>query len=395
MDTTLSLWEDKTEITVEELAALAPEQVFLADIRDPAAFDRGTVPGAVNLNPLELQAGSVDLPEDKLIVLLCMWGKISLGLAANLRDQGWTAVSLQGGYSLWLQKKLERENALAAEDSQRLKRIESSLRRKYKRRISSKFVQAICDYDMIQPGDRIAVCISGGKDSMLMAKLFQDLKRHNKIPFDLVFLCMDPGYNEMNRKIIEENARMLGIPATIFETQIFDAVYNIDKSPCYLCARMRRGYLYRRAMDLGCNKIALGHHYDDVIETNLMGMLYGAQIQTMMPKLHSIHFDGMEVIRPMYLIREADIIHWRDYNDLHFIQCACRFTDTCTTCRPDGTSVSKRTEVKKMIAEMKKTNPYVEGNIFRSMENVNLDTVIGYKQHGVRHSFLEGYNEIR
>ena len=188
MDTTLSLWEDKTEITVEELAALAPEQVFLADIRDPAAFDRGTVPGAVNLNPLELQAGSVDLPEDKLIVLLCMWGKISLGLAANLRDQGWTAVSLQGGYSLWLQKKLERENALAAEDSQRLKRIESSLRRKYKRRISSKFVQAICDYHMIQPGDRIAVCISGGKDSMLMAKLFQDLKRHNKIPFDLVFL---------------------------------------------------------------------------------------------------------------------------------------------------------------------------------------------------------------
>lgn len=225
-----------------------------------------------------------------------------------------------------------------------------------------------------------------------MAKLFQELKRHNKFPFEVVYLVMDPGYNESNRKIIEENARMLGIPATIFETQIFDAVYNVDKSPCYLCARMRRGYLYRKAMDLGCNKIALGHHYDDVIETNLMGMLYGAQIQTMMPKLHSIHFDGMEVIRPMYLIREADIIHWRDYNDLHFIQCACRFTDTCTTCRPDGTSVSKRMEVKKMIAEMKKTNPYVEGNIFRSMENVNLDTVIGYKQHGVRHSFLEGYD---
>ena len=256
----------------------------------------------------------------------------------------------------------------------------------------SRFAKAVRDYELIQENDKIAVCISGGKDSMLMAKLFQELKRHNKFPFEVVYLVMDPGYNAANRKIIEENARILGIPATIFETQIFDAVYNIDKSPCYLCARMRRGYLYRRAMDLGCNKIALGHHYDDVIETNLMGMLYGAQIQTMMPKLHSIHFDGMEVIRPMYLIREADIIHWRDYNDLHFIQCACRFTDTCTTCRPDGTSVSKRMEVKKMIAEMKKTNPYVEGNIFRSMENVNLDTVIGYKQHGVRHSFLEGYN---
>ena len=240
--------------------------------------------------------------------------------------------------------------------------INFSIRRKFHVPLFSRFAKAVRDYELIQENDKIAVCISGGKDSMLMAKLFQELKRHNKFPFEVVYLVMDPGYNAANRKIIEENARM------------------------------RRGYLYRRAMDLGCNKIALGHHYDDVIETNLMGMLYGAQIQTMMPKLHSIHFDGMEVIRPMYLIREADIIHWRDYNDLHFIQCACRFTDTCTTCRPDGTSVSKRMEVKKMIAEMKKTNPYVEGNIFRSMENVNLDTVIGYKQHGVRHSFLEGYN---
>ena len=320
---------------------------------------------------------------------------------AELNRRGIPSRSLTGGYNGWLLAHLAGDTPDKSEAEKeearlvRQKRIEDSIRRKFHVPLFSRFAKAVRDYELIQENDKIAVCISGGKDSMLMAKLFQELKRHNKFPFEVVYLVMDPGYNAANRKIIEENARMLGIPATIFETQIFDAVYNIDKSPCYLCARMRRGYLYRRAMDLGCNKIALGHHYDDVIETNLMGMLYGAQIQTMMPKLHSIHFDGMEVIRPMYLIREADIIHWRDYNDLHFIQCACRFTDTCTTCRPDGTSVSKRMEVKKMIAEMKKTNPYVEGNIFRSMENVNLDTVIGYKQHGVRHSFLEGYNEIR
>lgn len=274
-------------------------------------------------------------------------------------------------------------------------KIERSIIKKFRKQLWTPFIVAVKRYELIQAGDKIAVCISGGKDSMLMAKLLQELQRHSEVPFELVYLVMDPGYNEINRQKIESNAALLHLPITVFETNIFDVANNSEKSPCYLCARMRRGYLYRRAMDLGCNKIALGHHYDDVIETNLMGMLYGAQIQTMMPKLHSIHFDGMEVIRPMYLIREADIIHWRDYNDLHFIQCACRFTDTCTTCRPDGTSVSKRMEVKKMIAEMKKTNPYVEGNIFRSMENVNLDTVIGYKQHGVRHSFLEGYNEIR
>ena len=226
-----------------------------------------------------------------------------------------------------------------------------------------------------------------------MAKLFQELKRHNKFPFELVFLVMDPGYNEANRAVIEHNAKLLGIPITVFETEIFDAVYNVEKSPCYLCARMRRGYLYSKAKELGCNKIALGHHYDDVIETILMGMLYGAQVQTMMPKLHSTNFEGMQLIRPMYLIREADIKHWRDYNDLHFIQCACKFTDTCTTCRTDGTSVSKRMEIKNLIAELKKANPHIESNIFRSVENVNLHTVIAYKKDGVKHSFLEGYDD--
>ena len=250
---------------------------------------------------------------------------------------------------------------------------------------------AIDDYQMIADGDRIAVGISGGKDSMLMAKLFQELLKHGKANFELVFLVMNPGYNEDNWKIIQDNAKVLGIPLTVFETQIFDTVADIDKNPCYLCARMRRGYLYSHAKELGCNKIALGHHFDDVIETILMGMLYGGQVQTMMPKLHSIHFEGMELIRPLYLIREEDIKHWRDYNSLHFIQCACRFTDTCTTCRPNGESASKRMEIKHMIAEMKKVNPYVETNIFRSIENANLDTVVAYKKNGVRHSFLEDY----
>ena len=228
---------------------------------------------------------------------------------------------------------------------------------------------------------------------MLMAKLFQELKRHNKFNFEVKFLVMDPGYSPENRKVIEENARKMKIPIQIFESNIFESVFEIEKSPCYICARMRRGYLYNFAQQMGCNKIALGHHYDDVIETILMGMLYGAQVQTMMPKLHSTNFEGMQLIRPMYLIREADIKHWRDYNDLHFIQCACKFTDTCTTCRTDGTSVSKRMEIKNLIAELKKVNPHIESNIFRSVENVNLHTVIAYKKDGVKHSFLEGYDD--
>ncbi|MCD8153634.1 MAG: ATPase [Clostridiales bacterium] len=276
--------------------------------------------------------------------------------------------------------------------AERQREIEVSIRRKYHRELFSPFARAVRDYELVKANDRIAVCISGGKDSALMAKLFQELQRHNKVSFELVFLGMDPGYNEENRKRIESNAEILGIPLTIFETRIFDAVDHIDKSPCYLCARMRRGYLYNQAKSLGCNKIALGHHYDDVIETILMGMLYGGQMQTMMPKLHSIHFQGMELIRPMYLIREKDIKRWRDSNDLHFLQCACHFTETCTTIRTDGSSISKRMEVKNLIAELKKTNPSVEANIFRSAENVNLHTVIAYKKDGVKHSFLEDYD---
>ena len=268
---------------------------------------------------------------------------------------------------------------------------ELSIRKKFHKSLFTPFAKAINTYDLLQEGDHVAVCISGGKDSMLMAKLFQELKRHNKYPFELSFLVMDPGYAPLNRKMIEKNAAELGVPVHIFESDIFNAVYEIEKSPCYLCARMRRGYLYSQAKALGCNKIALGHHFDDVIETILMGMLYGGQVQTMMPKLHSTNFEGMELIRPMYLIREEEIIHWRDYNGLRFLQCACRFTEHNTHCRPDGSSDSKRIEIKQLIAELKKTNPFVEKNIFRSVENVNLATVIAYKDHDGTHNFLDNY----
>lgn len=225
---------------------------------------------------------------------------------------------------------------------------------------------------------------------MLMAKCFQELQRHRKFYFELIFLVMDPGYHAANRSRIEQNAEIMDIPLTIFETQIFDAVEQIGKSPCYLCARMRRGYLYSKASELGCNKIALGHHYDDVIETILMGMLYGGQIQTMMPKLHSTNFDGMELIRPLYLVRENDIKHWRDYNKLQFLQCACHFTDQCAR-ENGGEMLSKRQEIKELIRSLKETNPYVEGNLFKSVENVNLNTIIAYKQNGIKHHFLDTY----
>nr|WP_051200947.1 MULTISPECIES: ATP-binding protein [unclassified Butyrivibrio] len=272
-----------------------------------------------------------------------------------------------------------------------IKKAETSIQKKYHKQLFSPFARACKTYRLIEEGDHIAVCISGGKDSMLMAKLFQEIQRHRKVNFELTFLVMDPGYVDANRALIESNAAALGIPVTIFESTIFDTVDNIDRNPCYLCARMRRGYLYSKAKELGCNKIALGHHYDDVIETILMGMLYGGQVQSMMPKLHSTNFEGMELIRPMYFIRESDICAWRDYNNLRFLQCACHFTETCSTLNDDGSSNSKRLEIKNLIAELKKTNPFVESNIFKSVENVNLDTVIEYKQKGVRHNFLEEY----
>ena len=267
--------------------------------------------------------------------------------------------------------------------------VEESIRKRFHKELFSKFAKAINDYDLIQKNDRIAVCISGGKDSMVMAKLFQELKRHNKFPFELTFLVMDPGYHPANRLKLESNAALLQVPITVFESEIFDAVYDVKKSPCYLCARMRRGHLYSKARELGCNKIALGHHYDDVIETILMGMLYGGQIQTMMPKLHSTNFQGMELIRPLYLVREETIKRFRDYHELEFLQCACRFTEECAANAQNNQELSKRILVKNLIAQMKKENPFVESN--KSVENVNLDTVVAYKARGTRHHFLEEY----
>ena len=286
------------------------------------------------------------------------------------------------------------EAGLTEEDARnlRIREIERSIIKKFRKPVWRRFTKAINEYELIKDGDKIAVCISGGKDSMLMAKLFQELARHGKKNFEVVFLVMNPGYNEANYQLILENSRTLGIPITVFQSEIFDVVAGEESSPCYLCARMRRGYLYSRAKELGCNKIALGHHYDDVIETILMGMLYGAQIQTMMPKLHSTNFEGMELIRPMYLIREEDIIHWANYNGLRFLRSACRFTEQCADEETDKSS--KRAEVKELIHNLAQKDPVIEFNIFKSVENVNVNTVVAYKKDGVKHHFLETYDEI-
>ncbi|HAJ77945.1 MAG TPA: ATPase [Clostridiales bacterium] len=277
--------------------------------------------------------------------------------------------------------------------SAKLNDVEKSIQKKFHKDIFCKFCKAINEYKLIEPNDKIAVCISGGKDSMLLAKLFQELKRHNKFNFDVEYLVMDPGYNKENRELIEHNAKLLNIPITIFESKIFDNVSAIEKYPCYICARMRRGHLYAKAKELGCNKIALGHHFDDVIETTLMSMLYGGQIETMMPKLHSENFDGMELIRPLYFVREKDILHWRDYNKLKFLQCACKFTELCEKEMQDNKELSsKRKKVKNIIASLSKEDKQIENSIFKSTQNVNLAKVLEYKdKNGVRHNFLDEY----
>lgn len=378
------------EVTYENVCSWDLSTYLWVDIRDEDSVSYGGIPKSKWIEADKLEENECELPKEKKIVLYCMRGVISKEAAEKLRDKGFDAYSLQGGYYKYLATKMSED---AEHEKEKAEQIELSIRKKFHKELFSRFAKAINEYELVKEHDHIAVCISGGKDSMLMAKLFQELKKHNKFEFELTFLVMDPGYSFENRKLIEQNARLMDIPITIFESDIFDAVDTIEKSPCYLCARMRRGHLYKRAKELGCNKIALGHHYDDVIETILMGMLYGAQVQTMMPKLHSTNFEGMELIRPLYLIREEDIKHWRDYNDLHFLQCACHFTDTCSSCREDGTSKSKRLEIKKLIAELKKVNPYVEANIFKSVENVNLSTIIAYKEKGTKHHFLEKYDD--
>ena len=268
--------------------------------------------------------------------------------------------------------------------------IERSIIKKYRDELWKPFIYAVKRYELIEAGDKIAVCISGGKDSMLMAKLMQELHRHSSVPFELVFLVMDPGYNEINRQKIESNAELLQIPITIFETNIFDVANSSDKNPCYLCARMRRGHLYSKAKSLGCNKIALGHHFNDVIETTVMGMFYGSQLQAMPPKLHSTNFDGMQLIRPLYCVHEEDILAWKRYNELEFIQCACRFTENCAIC-DNGGGGSKRQEIKNLLRRLKRDNPNIENSIFRSIHAVSIDTFPGYKTGGEAHSFLEKF----
>lgn len=373
-------------ITIEELNKLDKDTYQIIDIRDKEEVQKDEMPGAVYVPSDEIEtSGKVDL--SKKLIICCRIGKISIDVAEQLREKGIDAVSLEGGYTAWLLDSIKRKEAESISRD-----VEQSIRKKFRKKIWRMFAKAINTYDLVKEGDKIAVCISGGKDSMLMAKLFQELKLHNKFEFEVKFLVMDPGYSPENRKVIEENARKLNIPITIYESDIFESVYNVEKSPCYLCARMRRGYLYKFAKDMGCNKIALGHHYDDVIETILMGMLYSGQVQTMMPKLHSTNYEGMELIRPLYLIREQDIKSWCRYNDLHFIQCACKFTDTCTTCNNEENR-SKRVEIKELIKTLKQVNPYVEGNIFKSVENVSLEAIVAYKIDGVKHSFLETYDE--
>lgn len=346
-----------------------PAGAVLADIRDKYSFSFGNVEGSVNVPEEELDKWASELPAGTDIVLICRSGVISKDAAMRLRSKGISASSLCGGYVSWLADSLSSRDTLSEE-------VLRSLRKTYAYDIMSKTKQAIKEYDMLRPGDRIGICISGGKDSMLLALVFKELHLHGNIPFEPVYMVMDPGYSRETRQQIEENLRILDIPAVIFNTNIFTAVEN-EKSPCTLCAKLRRGALYDHAKQLGCNKIALGHHFDDVIETTLMGMLFGGQMQCMMPRLKAAHFEDMELIRPMYLVREADIIRFKNYHKLHFIQCACHFTDTCSSC--DEHSGSKRKYIKELIAELKKETPQIEMNIYRSSCKVNLATLISYK----------------
>lgn len=376
-------------ITPQKMRSFESNEYVIYDIRDDYSYSFGHIDGAERISPkLSDEEISAELEKHRTKkLIICGSGGIIAGeFADRLLSLGFNAANLDGGYIEWLRSSLETAPS-KAEDAER------SIRKKFHSVLLSRFTKALADYELISEGDKIAVCISGGKDSMLMAKLFQEIMRHRKINFETVFLLMDPGYSPANRRIIEKNAELLDIPLTIFETDIFASVVNVRTNPCYLCARMRRGNLYAKAKELGCNKIALGHHFDDVIETILMGMVYGGQVQTMMPKLHSANFPGMELIRPMYFIRERDVCRWRDFNGLHFIQCACKFTDNAAS-EHDNEQTSKRQEIKRLIAHLAAINPQIEMNIFRSVEGVNLKTVMSYKDlDGGLHHFLDEYEK--
>lgn len=378
-------------ITLEALEKLNSSEITIADLRAEEDFLGGTVGNAINV-PMKAFTETMDrIPKDKPVYVLCHTGKHIDEYVEILEKEGLDVTVIEGGYRAYLCLQMECFQLNSDMVQEKIAEIEHSIIKKFRKTIWRKFTKAINDYQLIQEGDKIACCISGGKDSMLLAKLLQEIKRHGKIHFDIVFLVMDPGYAEENWKIIENNARIMGIPLTVFKSEIFDIVTDVEKNPCYLCARMRRGYLYSHAKELGCNKIALGHHFDDVIETTLMGMFYGGKIETMMPKLHSQHFAGMQLIRPLYLVKEADIKAWRDYNGLHFIQCACKFTENVATSR--GEHTSKRDEMKSLIHMLRNTSDVIESNIFRSIHNINLRTVIGYHKDDWQYNFLDDYEK--
>lgn len=383
-------------VSIEEAESMIKEggRWVMLDVRSREEYDRSSYPGAISIPQRDFEddpdGSMAKLARDRNYVVMCHTGDHSRDIVSILEQHGFEAANLDGGWRAYLRLTLQRFMKEDQETERRNKtaEIERSIIKKFRKPVWSQFTKAVRDYHLIEDGDRIACCISGGKDSFLMAKLLQELQKHGPVRFDLVFLCMNPGYNEDNWQIIQDNAKILGVELHVFETQIFDTVAVIDKNPCYLCARMRRGYLYNSAKQLGCNKIALGHHYDDVIETIMMGMLYAGKVETMMPKLQSQHFEGMELIRPLYLVREKDIKAWRDYNRLNFIQCACRFTENCLSC--GGARGSKRDEVKELIAKLAEKDPVIEANIFRSVQNVSLHSVIAWKDtEGNRHTFLD------
>ncbi|MEE3392628.1 MAG: ATP-binding protein [Lachnospiraceae bacterium] len=363
---------------------------LVVDVRTADDYRKDTYPGAVNIPLAEFRSRIGEVPSDKDIYLVCYTGARSDEICLYYDPKGYHMYSLKDGYHAYLEYKLTKMMDMEDARESAQEKCEKSIIKKFRKQIWSRFTKAVREYELIQDNDRIAVCISGGKDSMLMAKLFQELYKHGKQNFEVKYLVMDPGYNEINFTTVMNNAKLLGIPVEVFKSTIYDSVADVGENPCYLCARMRRGHLYAHARDLGCNKIALGHHFDDVIETILMGMLYGGQVQTMMPKLRSVNFPGMELIRPLYLIREDDIKRWRDYNDLYFIQCACRFTESCASCGGTGKG-SKRAYVKALIKQLEADNPYVPANIFKSVQNVNLKTIIAYKENGVVHDFRDNY----
>ncbi len=383
------------KITVEDLMKENLDNVIILDVRKKEDFEKGSINECKNkINAFweTMNIDELNLPKDKKIYVMCYTGDTSTSVAEELEEKGYDAASIEGGYReyfRWYLYTTVMAEEKREDSDERRKQIERSIIKKFRKPIWKRFIEAINEYELIVDGDKIAVCISGGKDSMLMAKLFQELYKHGKKNFEVIFLVMNPGYNEQNWDMIKTNASVLGIDFQYFKTEIFDTVAEIENNPCYLCARMRRGYLYSKAKELGCNKIALGHHFDDVVETTLMSMLYSGKIETMLPKLHSRNFEGMELIRPLYKIREDDIKSWRDYNGLTFIQCACRFTEHCVSC--GGGKDSKREEMKELVRTFRQKNDIIDKNIFTSMSNINLDTVLGYKKNGVKHSFLDEY----